>query len=421
MAFEFDMLSVDAEVKDGKLVAKAHGPLGEALQPLVDGFCNTINSLKVIYRHEDGSIRQNLYNPPQPTKAGMRAIPRRILREMFNFIYPATGTLAITYRCQARCIHCSAQRFIDPSRTELTTDEVKSVIDQMINLWANIVVFTGGDPLVRKDLPELINYVGKDRANTLMFTNGLGLTEKKVKELADAGLDAMYISFDHVDPALHNEWRGVPTLYERALEGAERARAAGILTGISTYATDQTVEDGSVERLLVTAQENGFHEVTVFDCIPSGNFLKETGRILTPQGRRKLVKLCKKYHDMDHPMGVICQSIINSPDGVGCFGFLSQFYMTAYGDIAPCDFNPVCFGNIRENTLEQIWTKARNHHHFSRRHLTCRMQTPSYRKKYIDILPDDCKLPVPIETIHALWEEKGFTKELEKLAATSIF
>ena len=48
------------------------------------------------------------------------------------------------------------------------------------------------------------------------------------------------------------------------------------------------------------------------------------------------------------------------------------------------------------------------------------MQTPSYRKKYIDILPDDCKLPVPIETIHALWEEKGLTKELEKLASGSL-
>jgi len=416
MRFDFDFLSLDLEVKDNKLSGTARGQLGEVMQPFIDAFCNTINSLKVIYRHEDGSLRHNLYNPPQPTAPGVRALARKLIERVFGIIYPATGTLAITYRCQARCIHCSAERFIDRNRSELSTDEVKSVIDQMIRLWCNIVVFTGGDPLVRKDTPELINYVGKDRANTLMFTNGLGLTEKKVKELADAGLDAMYISIDHVEPAKHNELRGIPTLYERAMEGAARAREAGILTGISTYATSERLADGSVEALLAMAQEEGFHEVTVFDCIPSGKFLKQPELVLKPDERRKLVQLCTKYNDMDHPMGIICQSIVNSPDGVGCFGFFSQFYMTAYGDIDPCDFNPVCFGNIREKPLEQIWTQARNHPHFAKRHLTCRMQTPSYRKKFIEILPDDVKLPVPIEEIHKLWQHNGMAKELEKSA-----
>ena len=416
MRFDFNFLSLDMEVNDDKLSGTAGGYLGEVMQPFVDAFCNTMNSLKVIHRHEDGTLRHNLYNPPQPSKAGMRAPMRKFMELIFHNIYPATANLAITHRCQAKCVHCSADPFIDSNRSELTTDEIKSVVKQAVALGCNIVIFTGGDPLCRQDLPELIHDVGEDKANVMIFTNGLGLTEKKVKQLADAGLNTLNISIDHVKPAIHNDLRGVPSLYERALEGAARAREAGILTGISTYATGEKIEDGSLEQLLETAQNEGFQEVTVFDCIPSGKFLKHTELVLKPADRKKLVELCHKFNNMDHPMGIICQSIINSPDGVGCFGSYAQFYMTAYGDINPCDFNPISFGCVKDKPLEQIWMEMRNHPHFSKRHMTCRMQTPSYRKRFIDVLPDNFKLPVPIEEIHRLWQEKGMEKELQRLS-----
>ena len=414
MRFDFDYLSVEMHVDDDKLSGTAHGYLGELVQPFLGAFCNTMNSLKVIHHGKDGMLWHNLYNPPQPSKAGMRALMRKMMELMFKSIYPATANLAVTLRCQAKCVHCSADTFIDRTKTELSTAEVKSVIDQALDLGCNIVIFTGGDPLVRPDLPELINYVDKDRANVMIFTNGWGLTEQTVKELADAGLCTMNVSIDHVDPAVHNQLRGVPGLYERAFEGAARARQAGILTGISTYATGEKANDGSLERLLQVGQESGFHEVTVFDCIPSGKFLKHTELVLKPADRRKVVELCARYNAMKHPMGVICQSFINSPDGVGCFGAFSQFYMTAYGEINPCDFNPISFGNVRDKSLQQIWTEMRNHPHFSKRHMTCRMQTPSYRRKFIDVLPDDFRLPFPIEEIHRIWQEKGMAAELQK-------
>ncbi|HUS59114.1 MAG TPA: radical SAM protein [Planctomycetota bacterium] len=418
MRCEFDYLSVDIEVKDDKLSGKANGYLGETIQPFVDAFCNTMNSLKVIYRHKDGSLRHNLYNPPQPTKAGMRALMRKIMEPIFKTVFPATANLAITHGCQAKCVHCSADLFKDDNKSELTTEELKRVIDQSLELGCNIVIFTGGDPFCRKDLLELVSYVDKDKANMMMFTNGLGLTQSRVRELADAGPATINISIDHVDPEIHNKLRGVPGLYQKALEGAARAREAGILVGVSTYATGERLRDGSLERLLQMAQKEGFNEVTVFDCIPSGKFLKQTDLILKPAERKEVVALCDRYNKMDHPMGVICMSFINSPDGVGCFGAFSQFYMTAYGDINPCDFNPISFGNVKEKPLAQIWHEMRNHPHFSRRHMTCRMQTPSYRKNFIDVLPEDFRLPVPIEEIHRLWREKGMEKELEKVSAS---
>ena len=107
----------------------------------------------------------------------------------------------------------------------------------------------------------------------------------------------------------------------------------------------------------------------------------------------------------DYPIGVVAMCKVNSPEGAGCFGAFSQFYMTAYGDINPCDFNPISFGNIRELSLPIIWNKMINHPDFNYRHKTCRMQTPAYRAKYIDPLPDDPKLPVSVEDIEKLLAE----------------
>lgn len=402
----FDFLTVEAEVRGEKIHARVGGLLGETVQQYAEKFFNTLNSLKVIARR-DGALVYNLYNPPQPTPAGMRALLRKVKELVFKMPFPATANLAVTHKCQCRCVHCSADPFVDKARRELSTEELKEVVDGALDLGANIVIFTGGEPILRPDLPELIRYVDKSKAQVMIFTNGQYLTEQKVKELAEAGLATLNISIDHVEPEVHDRLRGVRGLFDMAVQGARHARKAGILTGISTYATHENLADGSLERLLAFAQQEGFNETTVFDCIPSGRFLKHTEYILSDAERAKVIELCMRYHRMDHPMGVLCMSLINSPQGGGCFGAYSQFYMTAYGDINPCDFNPISFGNVRDLPVQAIWHKMVSHPDFACRHLTCRMQTPSYRAKYIDVLPEDSKLPVPIE--YYMHREQGRT------------
>jgi len=397
----FDMLNIETEMDGNKIVHRLGGALAPIVQPYVDRFFNVLNSLKVIAKKGEANVF-NLYNPPQPTKAGMRALQRKLREVMFKMPLPATANLAITHKCQCRCVHCSAEPFVNPSREELSTEEIMKVVEAALDLGATLIIYVGGEPLIREDLYDLIRFVDKDKAIVMIFTNGWLLNEKNVSRLAEAGLATLNISIDHPDPEVHDSLRGVKGIYERAFRGARLAREAGILTGISTYATSERIANGDVERLIQIGQEQGFHEVTIFDCIPSGRFLKDTDKILTPEEKRKIAKLARKYHSMKHPMGVVAQAIVNSPEGVGCFGAHSQFYMTAYGDINPCDFNPISFGNVREMPLQAIWHKMVSHPDFRERHLTCRMQTPSYREKYIDILPDDVRLPVSIEEIEAL-------------------
>lgn len=402
----FDDLGVQFDVANDKIRADIFGPPAAFFADQVDKVVKAVNNLKVIARR-DGALVYNLYNPPQPTRAGLHAIVRNIKAKAAGHALPATANLAITTACQARCVHCSADPLKDAARAELTTEELKSVVGQAVDLGATLVIFTGGDPLLRRDLFQLISHVDRGRAVPMIFTNGDLLTTDNVNRLADSGLYSMNISIDSPDPSEHDALRGVPGLFNKAIEGGWRALDAGVLVGLSTHATSERLRSGKLEALLNFARREGFNEVTIFDRIPSGKLLKDTEMILTDDERRRIVELATRFNSGPHPMGVIAQSIVNSPLGAGCYGAASELYMTPYGDVAPCDFNPVSFGNVRQTPLAAIWRKMATHPDFACQHKTCRMQTASYRERFIDFLPEGIKFPVPIEVIERLREQAG--------------
>jgi MoaA/NifB/PqqE/SkfB family radical SAM enzyme len=402
----FDDLGAEFTVANDQISAHIFAPPATLIRDQIERVINTVNKMKVI-AHKDGALVYNLYNPPQPTRAGLHAVERNIKAKEAGHMWPATANLAITMACQCNCVHCSAAPFKDRKRKELSSDEIKSVVTQATDMGATLVIFVGGDPLLHKDIYNFIKHVDRTKAVPMIFTNGDLLTAENVKKLADAGLYSMNISIDSPDAAEHDELRGLKGAWEKAIKGGKMALDAGILVGLSTYATGERLNNGKVERLLQFAQKEGFNEVTIFDCIPSGKFLKHQEVILSDEDKARVVELALHYHNMSHPMGVVAQAIVNSPLGAGCFGAYSELYMTPYGDIAPCDFNPISFGNVRENKLADIWTRMVSHPDFCRKHPTCRMQTPAYRKRYIDFLPDDIKLPVAIEEVERLRAAKA--------------
>ncbi len=399
MTERYDFLHIDVELKDGKIAACAGGMLGKAAQPFLDYLVGVLNGLKVIAKKDEANI-YNLYNPPQPSKAGMKALARKIREKIFSMVLPATANLAVTSKCQCDCVHCSYDLFKNTERPDLSTDEMKGVVDDALNLGANLIIYVGGEPLLNPDIYELVRHVDKDQAIVSMFTNGLLLTQENCSRLAEAGLHCLYVSIDSPSPETHNRLRGVKNLFEQAMEGAARAKENGILTGLSTYATSESLANGDVEKTIVLARDSGFNETTIFDCIPSGKYLKRQDMMLSRSEKEKLRALAMKYHKSDSNMGVIAQAVVNSPEGAGCFGAYTQFYMTAYGDVNPCDFNPITFGNVRKMPLRDIWEKMVTHPDFCYRYASCRMQTPAYRAKYIDSLPDDIRLPVPVENFN---------------------
>ncbi len=89
-------------------------------------------------------------------------------------------------------------------------------------------------------------------------------------------------------------------------------------------------------------------------------------------------------------------SVEGNLSGIGCLAAYIQYYVSAYGDVTPCDFTPLSFGNIRTESLKKIWKKMINHPAYKHRSSFCRMQNPDFRRLYIDPIPDNVPLPYDI-------------------------
>jgi len=295
---------------DKQICCEVSGPLKGSFSDKVDAFLSVVNRLKII-AEKDGKNVYNLYNPAMPTAAAMRHLERKLRTMAEKIVFPGTCTLSVTPRCPCRCVHCSADRFVTPGRRELTTDELKSIVEQSVDLGVSNVVFTGGEPLARADLPELVAHVDKTRAHAMIFTSGVLLNEKKVAELAEAGLDSMNVSIDSDQPDVHDELRRVPGAFEKAFAGARLARDAGILTGVSTYGCHETVNNGALEHLINMVRDEGFHEVTIFDCVPTGKFLSRPDVIMGRKDIKRVRALADRYNADEYPFGVVAQAKAN--------------------------------------------------------------------------------------------------------------
>ena len=155
---------------------------------------------------------------------------------------PYRMDLAITYRCNNKCIHCYAG---GPRETkEMTTEEWKRVMDKLLKLGIPHVVFTGGEPTMRDDLPELVAYTQKIGLVSGLVTNGRRLRDDAYfNSLVDAGLDHVQITVESHDPKVHDKITGVEGSWEETVEGLKNAIASPIYTLSNTTLNQYNVKD----------------------------------------------------------------------------------------------------------------------------------------------------------------------------------
>ncbi|MFQ5904783.1 MAG: radical SAM/SPASM domain-containing protein, partial [Candidatus Binatia bacterium] len=321
---------------------------------------------------------------------------RKVLCRALKQAIPCSLTFRVTYRCQADCIHCSSAHHRDGKKTELSTEECRKVIDQTLDLGAVNIIFTGGEPLLRKDLFELIRHVDKEKAVCNMFTNGELLSNDVVQRLKEAGLHSVLVSLDSPDPATHDHWRRIPGLFDKAVRGLGRVLENGMLTGISTYITKEGLVRGDHEQMMELGRRIGVNELVFFDTLPSGRYRDNRRGLLSAAEKEQVRDFTDKYlFDPQYP-GIITQAWINNPKGSGCFAAKEQFYVTAYGDVCPCDFTPLSFGNVREASIKQLWEQMLSHEEYSQKRSNCRLQDPEFQQRYLDPIPQNATLPFPV-------------------------
>lgn len=137
----------------------------------------------------------------------------------------------MTRRCNLKCVHCYAQAEGESGTDQISTAQAKVMIDDLAAYGAPVMLFSGGEPLVRQDLTELAQYATSKGMRAVISTNGTLITKEKAKELKEVGLSYVGVSLDGGE-ATHDNFRAVPGSFQKALRGLEFCKEEGIKVGL---------------------------------------------------------------------------------------------------------------------------------------------------------------------------------------------
>ncbi len=173
----------------------------------------------------------------------------------------------ITRKCNLQCVHCYNDSGMGRTCNEISTDHAKAVIDDLAGFGVPSILFSGGEPMLRHDLFELIEYAVGKGLRTVISTNGTLIGEEKAREIKRLGVSYVGISLDGIGP-INDKFRGVSGAFERAVQGIRNCQNTGVRVGLRLTLTRRNVQD--VEGLFDFFEAEGVERVCFYHLVPSG-------------------------------------------------------------------------------------------------------------------------------------------------------
>ncbi len=201
-----------------------------------------------------------------------------------------------TKQCNLACSHCYASAEFERAHGELSTAEAKAMIDGLADFGVPVILFSGGEPLLRQDLVELVDYATDAGLRAVLSTNGTLLTEDRARDLRDAGLSYAGVSVDGRRET-NDEFRGREGAFDAAVRGMEACLDVGLKTGLRYTITDPTAPD--MEGIVDLLTDVGVDRFCFYHLDYGGRGVPDAD--LSPSRRREAVeRLCdltREYHE----------------------------------------------------------------------------------------------------------------------------
>jgi radical SAM protein with 4Fe4S-binding SPASM domain len=289
--------------------------------------------------------------------------------------FPAHPVLEITAACNLRCIHCHTSGG-GRADDELTTEEVKRLLDQLAEVREfRMVAFTGGEPLVRDDLFELLAYSKALGFSNTIATNGMLIDDDVACRLRDCGVVIGAVSLDSFDAATHDYVRDHPGAFEAALRGIRALQRAGIPLHINVTAMEYNVDQ--LERLMALVDELNAAILIMYQLVPVGRGRGIEAAALDLGANERLIRLLARaqretraimepvagpqyWSFLLHRAGIEGGPLLRLAEQVfhGCSAGRGFVYIKPNGEVWPCPFVEVSCGNVRETPFPAIWKKS---------------------------------------------------------------
>ena len=291
----------------------------------------------------------------------------------------------MTRACNLKCIHCYAHAVARSREKELTTEQAKSMIDDLAQFGVPVLLFSGGEPLVRPDLVELARYAVGKGMRAVISTNGTLITREKAKELKSVGLSYVGVSLDGME-AINDEFRGKKGAFREAMEGIRNCQEAGLKVGLRF--TINRLNMGEVARIFDLLEASNIPRVCFYHLVYAGRGSDLIEQDLDHDETRRVVDLImdrtKDLHDLGMAKEVLtvdnhadgpylylrmlrqrdprAEEVLsllkmnegnNSGRGIGCISWDGSVYADQF-------WRHCSFGNILEKPFSKIWTDLSN-------------------------------------------------------------
>lgn len=283
---------------------------------------------------------------------------------------PRLIAFEVTRRCRFNCRHCRADADRAVRRDELTTEQWKRIMDSVADYEKCVVIVTGGEPMEREDIFELIRH-GRDLGLRMVTaTCGYTINDETLSALKEAGILALSISLDGATAETHDAFRRTPGAFDTALRAAEAARRAGLRFQINTTITRRNLAE--VLAIADLARRVGASCFNPFILVPTGRGEEIADQILKPREYATLLDdLLRLKTESPIELRVTCAPtfarVCREAQGAsvrehvsGCMGGRGFGFISHRGDVQTCGFLDISAGNVVENGYDfaGIWERS---------------------------------------------------------------
>ncbi|MCX7910604.1 MAG: radical SAM protein [Endomicrobia bacterium] len=268
-------------------------------------------------------------------------------KQLFLYSYkkriPLYSVVELTYKCNLNCIHCYIPQSYR-SYKELTTKEIKNVIYSIYKLGGLYLVFSGGEPFLREDIFDLIDYAKSLNFVVVLFSNGTLITKKIAKKILKSKVDKVEISI-YGDKSTHNKFVG-KDVFDKVLTAICILKDFGINTAIKTVVTKENLND--FFKLRFISQKLNVELKTDFVISAKNNGDNSNLELMLEE--KDLLKFFK-----ENRLNFKNFSKKKNLKSLLCSAGFNLVCVSPKGDVYPCVAFPYALGNVKYNTFEDIW------------------------------------------------------------------
>lgn len=321
-----------------------------------------VNELAVLYQEDPATIA-TIARPvlEQVTRTGLLWWRERRMN-WYDLPAPMAVLWDLTGRCNLSCRHCVVSSDIE-GPDGLPTAECRRLINEMADFGVRQLILSGGEPLVRPDFLDLCRHASEEGLSLQVATNATLVTETLAGEFGKLGAMAQ-VSLDSRDPDIHDEFRGRPGAWLRAMDGIKYFVNAGVPVTMAATVTAMSID--SIPDLYRLAAETGVTTFRILPFVPGGRGADWNTLEVSPAAMRNLtVKLNELRAEVGlkiAPMEFECtlelevETLVPENLPIGCDGARAYCTITSSGDVLPCNyFAGVKTENVKHKPFREIW------------------------------------------------------------------